>query len=49
MNPARSLTPALISRSVGDLWLYWSTTFISGSIIAFLLKPKFAKLNQKLY
>ena len=28
MNPAGSLAPALISGSVGDLWLYWSATFL---------------------
>ncbi|HYY71266.1 MAG TPA: aquaporin [Nitrososphaeraceae archaeon] len=28
MNPARSLAPALYSGVIGDLWLYWSATFI---------------------
>jgi aquaporin Z len=41
MNPARSLAPALLSGSVGDLWLYWSATFIGTSIVAFLLRTKF--------
>ena len=41
MNPARSLAPALISGSVGDLWLYWSATFVGTSIIAFVLRRKF--------
>ncbi len=41
MNPARSLAPALISGSVGDLWLYWSATFAGTSIVALLLRRKF--------
>ena len=36
MNPARSLAPALLSGSVGELWLYWSAIFIGTSIVAFL-------------
>ena len=42
MNPARSLAPALLSGSVGDLWLYWSATFIGTSIIALLFRNKFS-------
>lgn len=42
MNPARSLAPALLSGSVGDLWLYWSATFVGTSIIALLLRKKFS-------
>lgn len=41
MNPARSLAPALLSGSVGDLWLYWSATFIGTSIVALILRNKF--------
>ena len=44
MNPARSLAPALVSGdvlSLGNLWLYWSATFVGTSIIAFLLRNKF--------
>jgi len=41
MNPARSLAPALLSGSAGDLWLYWSATFIGMSIVASLLRKKF--------
>lgn len=41
MNPARSLAPALLSGSLGDLWLYWSATFIGTSIVAILLRTKF--------
>ena len=41
INPARSLAPALISGSVGDLWLYWSATFVGTSLVAFFLRHKF--------
>ena len=41
MNPARSLAPALLSGSVGDLWLYWSATFVGTSVVALLLRKKF--------
>ena len=44
MNPARSLAPALISGdvlSLGNLWLYWSATFVGTSIIALLFRNKF--------
>jgi aquaporin Z len=41
MNPARSLAPALFSGSIGDLWLYWSATFVGTSIIAFVYRRKF--------
>ena len=41
MNPARSLAPAILSGSVGDLWLYWSAAFIGTSIVAYLMRRKF--------
>jgi aquaporin Z len=41
MNPARSLAPALLSGYVGDLWLYWSATFVGTSIVAILVRKKF--------
>ena len=41
MNPARSLAPALLSGSVGDLWLYWSATFIGTSLVALILRKNF--------
>jgi len=41
MNPARPLAPALLSGSVGDLWLYWTTAFIGTSIAAISLRYKF--------
>jgi aquaporin Z len=42
MNPARSLAPALFSGVLTDLWLYWTTTFIGTSLIAFLYRKKIA-------
>jgi aquaporin Z len=42
MNPARSLAPAIASGVRGNLWLYWSATFIGTSIVAFLVRKKFA-------
>jgi len=45
MNPARSLAPALLSGVVGDLWLYWSATFVGTSIVALLLREKFRFLT----
>jgi aquaporin Z len=41
MNPARSLAPALFSGATSDLWLYWSSTFVGTSIIAFIYRRKF--------
>ena len=42
MNPARSLAPALASGILDNLWLYWSATFIGTSIVALLVRKKFA-------
>jgi len=44
MNPARSLAPALLSGSLGDLWLYWSATFVGTALVASMLRKK---MNQK--
>lgn len=41
MNPARALAPALLSGSLGDLWLYWSAPFVGTVITAFLFRSKF--------
>jgi aquaporin Z len=41
MNPARSLAPALLSGVLGNLWLYWTATFVGSSTIAFLFRKKF--------
>jgi len=46
MNPARSLAPALLSGVLGNLWLYWSATFVGTSIVAFIIKGKFARNNS---
>lgn len=48
MNPAGSLAPALLSGSVGDLWLYWSATFIGTSMVALLSRNKFHEQFQKI-
>jgi len=45
MNPARALVPALLSGKVSllaDLWVYWSATFVGTSIVAIILRNKFA-------
>jgi len=46
MNPARSLAPALLSGVLGNLWLYWSATFVGTSIVAFIIKEKYVKNNS---
>jgi aquaporin Z len=42
MNPARSLAPALTSGVLDNLWLYGSATFVGTSVIALLVRKKFA-------
>jgi len=37
MNPASSLTPALLSGVLDNLWFYWIATFIGSSAVAFSL------------
>ena len=41
MNPARSLAPALLSGVLGNLWLYWTATFIGSSVVAILVRKTF--------
>ena len=41
MNPARSLAPALLSGVLGNLWLYWTATFIGSSAVAFVARRSF--------
>jgi aquaporin Z len=47
MNPARSLAPALLSGILGNLWLYWTATFIGSSIVAFIVRRKFKSAKIK--
>jgi aquaporin Z len=42
MNPARSLAPAVLSGSIGDLWLYWSAPFIGTILVAIMCRRKFS-------
>jgi aquaporin Z len=46
MNPARSLASALLSGILGNLWLYWTATFIGSSAVAILVSKKLKK-NDK--
>ena len=41
MNPARSLAPALLSGVLGNLWLYWTATFVGSSTVAYIVRKKF--------
>jgi aquaporin Z len=41
MNPARSLAPALLSGVLGNVWLYWTATFVGSSVVAFIVRSKF--------
>ena len=41
MNPARSLAPALLSGILGNLWIYWTATFIGSFSVAFLIRKRF--------
>lgn len=41
MNPARSLAPALLSGVLGDLWLYWTATFVGAAVAAIIARKKF--------
>jgi aquaporin Z len=41
MNPARALAPALFSRVLDYLWLYWTAPFVGTMITAFLFRKKF--------
>ena len=47
MNPARSFGPAMISGALNNLWLYWSATFIGTSIVALLVRRKFASCQHQ--
>jgi aquaporin Z len=41
MNPARALTPALVSGVTANLWLYWTATFVGTATVAFLTRKIF--------
>lgn len=43
MNPARSLAPALLSGTLGNLWLYCTATFAGTAIVASVLRGTFRK------
>ena len=47
MNPARSFGPAMISGALNNLWLYWSATFTGTSIVALLVRRKFASCQHQ--
>ncbi len=47
MNPARSLAPALVSGVIGDLWLYWTATFVGTTVIALIGKNYFLKKSKR--
>ena len=47
MNPARSLAPALLSGILGNLWLYWTATFIGSSAVALFVRRKFKNAKTK--
>lgn len=43
MNPIRSLSPAVFTGVLNDLWIYWSAPFIGASIVGIIYKKRFAK------
>jgi aquaporin Z len=47
MNPARSLAPALLSGVLGNLWLYWTATFIGSSVVALPVRRKFERTHSE--
>jgi aquaporin Z len=47
MNPARSLAPALLSGVLGNVWLYWTATFIGSSAVAILVSKKSKIVNTE--
>lgn len=36
INPMRYLAPAVLSGHVGDVWLYWTATFVGSAIVAMI-------------
>jgi aquaporin Z len=45
MNPARSLSPALLSGILDNLWLYWTAIF-NEIAVAFVVRIKFEIYKQ---
>ena len=41
MNPIRSISPALVSGAMNDLWIYLTSTLIGAVLIALLYRKKF--------
>jgi glycerol uptake facilitator-like aquaporin len=46
MNPARSFAPAILSGVLGNLWLYFSATFVGTSAIAFIFRRRLIKTEE---
>ncbi len=46
MNPTRSLSPAIMTGIIEDLWLYWSAPFIGSGIAALIFRLKFPRQNR---
>jgi hypothetical protein len=38
INPMRYLAPAVLSGYVGDVWLYWTATFVGSAIVAMIYR-----------
>ena len=38
INPMRYLAPAVLSGYVGDVWLYWTATFVGSAIVAIIYR-----------
>jgi aquaporin Z len=45
MNPARSLAPALLSGTIGNLWIYCTATSVGTSIIAVTFRKIFQNVK----
>ncbi len=43
MNPMRSLSPAVTTGMVEDLWLYWTAPFVGSGLTALIFRLKFPR------
>lgn len=43
MNPMRSLSPAVMTGLVEDLWLYWTAPFVGSGLAALIFRLKFPR------